>query len=135
MPPTMASGKICHIEIPAVDIRRSAAFYEKVFGWRTRRRRDGSLAFDDSAGGVSGTWVLGRPPMGASGLLVYVILALVLTQRRTVAVPLCDRHRHHWLMRGLLIVFSLVICVRDPAPPVARIPAAHGRGARDGAAF
>jgi hypothetical protein len=43
-----------------------------------------------------------------AGLLVYVILALVLTQRRTVAVPLCDRHRHHWLMRGLLIVFSLV---------------------------
>jgi predicted enzyme related to lactoylglutathione lyase len=74
MPPSSTNGKICYIEIPALDVSRSAEFYEKVFGWRTRRRRDGSLAFDDSAGGVSGTWVLGRPPMGASGLLVYVMV-------------------------------------------------------------
>lgn len=37
MPPTLANGKICYIEIPAVDIPRSVKFYEKVFGWKTRR--------------------------------------------------------------------------------------------------
>jgi catechol 2,3-dioxygenase-like lactoylglutathione lyase family enzyme len=48
MPPTLANGKICYIEIPAADIRRSADFYAKVFGWRIRQRGDGSTAFDDA---------------------------------------------------------------------------------------
>jgi len=47
--PTLANGKVCYIEIPAVDVRRSAEFYEKVFGWRIRQRGDGSIAFDDTA--------------------------------------------------------------------------------------
>lgn len=74
MPPTLANGKICYVEIPAVEIDRSAAFYEKVLGWRTRRRGDGAVAFDDGAGQVSGTWVLGRPPAAAPGLLIYVMV-------------------------------------------------------------
>src|SRR5438132_6855893 len=74
MPPTLANGKICYIEIPAVDIQRSADFYAKVFGWRTRQRGDGHLAFDDATGQVSGTWVLGRPAASQPGLLVYIIV-------------------------------------------------------------
>ena len=38
MPPTRANGKICYVEIPAVDIQRSVEFYERVFGWAIRRR-------------------------------------------------------------------------------------------------
>jgi|SRR5581483_10234244 len=72
--PTFANGKICYIEIPATEIARSAEFYEKVFGWRTRRRGDGSLAFDDGVGEVSGTWLLGRPPSTAPGLLIYIMV-------------------------------------------------------------
>jgi hypothetical protein len=72
--PSFANGKICYIEIPAVDIQRSAEFYEKIFGWKTRRRGDGSLAFDDGVGEVSGTWVRGRPPMATPGLLIYVMV-------------------------------------------------------------
>jgi predicted enzyme related to lactoylglutathione lyase len=74
MPPTYANGKICYIELPAVHIGQSAEFYQKIFGWRVRRRGDGALAFDDAAGEVSGTWVLGRPPAGVPGLLVYVMV-------------------------------------------------------------
>jgi predicted enzyme related to lactoylglutathione lyase len=70
MPPTLANGKICYLEIPAIDVRRSAEFYEKVFGWRIRRRGDGSMAFDDTTGEVSGTWVVGRPASTQPGLLV-----------------------------------------------------------------
>jgi uncharacterized protein len=33
MPPTLANGKICYLEIPAADITRSSDFYNKVFGW------------------------------------------------------------------------------------------------------
>ncbi|MGH9455180.1 MAG: VOC family protein [Terriglobia bacterium] len=73
MPPTLANGKICYIEIPATDVARSARFYERVFGWNIRKRGDGSTAFDDATGEVSGTWVLGRPPANP-GLLVYVMV-------------------------------------------------------------
>jgi predicted enzyme related to lactoylglutathione lyase len=72
--PTRTNGKICYLEIPAVDVRRSTEFYEKVFGWHIRTRGDGSIAFDDSVGEVSGTWVLGRKPMTEVGLLIYIMV-------------------------------------------------------------
>jgi predicted enzyme related to lactoylglutathione lyase len=74
MAPTLANGKICYIEMPASDVHRSAEFYEKVFGWRIRRRNDGSIAFDDGVGEVSGTWVRGRPPATSPGLLIYIMV-------------------------------------------------------------
>ena len=74
MAPAPTNGKICYIEIPAVDIRRSAEFYAKVFGWKIRKRGDGSTAFDDATGQVSGTWVLGRPALSQPGLLVYIMV-------------------------------------------------------------
>ena len=74
MAPTLGNGKVCYIELPATDVGRSAAFYEAVFGWATRRRSDGHLAFDDAVGEVSGSWVTGRPPSGEPGLLVYVMV-------------------------------------------------------------
>lgn len=72
--PTFDNGKICYIELPALDIERSAAFYKTVFGWNVRTRRDGSTAFDDAVGEVSGTWTLGRPPAAEPGLLIYIMV-------------------------------------------------------------
>ena len=72
--PTVSNGKVCYIEMPALDIDRSASFYKAVFGWRTRHRSDGSIAFDDAAGEVSGTWVIGRPPATSPGLLIYIMV-------------------------------------------------------------
>ena len=74
MPPTLANGKICYIEMPATDITRSAEFYKKVFGWNVRKRGDGATAFDDTTGQVSGAWVLKRPPSGTPGLLIYIMV-------------------------------------------------------------
>ncbi len=74
MPPTLANGKICYIEMPATDIARSAEFYKRVFGWNIRRRGDGATAFDDTTGQVSGAWVLGRPPASAPGFVIYVMV-------------------------------------------------------------
>lgn len=74
MPPTFANGKICYIEIPATDVARSADFYQKTFGWNVRKRSDGSVAFDDTVGQVSGTWVLGRPPAATPGLMLYIMV-------------------------------------------------------------
>jgi predicted enzyme related to lactoylglutathione lyase len=74
MSPSNKNGKICYLEIPAADTARSSEFYEKVFGWQLRRRGDGRVAFDDSTGQVSGTWVTGRPASGDPGLLVYIMV-------------------------------------------------------------
>ena len=74
MPPTLANGKICYVEIPATDIERSSRFYADVFGWGLRRHGDGQLAFDDTTGEVSGTWVTGRPPSAEPGLLLYIMV-------------------------------------------------------------
>jgi predicted enzyme related to lactoylglutathione lyase len=74
MPPTYANGKICYVEIPALDIARSSEFYSSVFGWTTRKRGDGAIAFDDTVGGVSGTWVLRRKPAAEPGLLFYIMV-------------------------------------------------------------
>jgi hypothetical protein len=74
MPPTLANGKICYIEIPALDVPQSIAFYEAVFHWQIRRRGDGRAAFDDGVGQVSGTWVTGRPPSAQPGLLIYIMV-------------------------------------------------------------
>lgn len=74
MSPKVTNGKICYIEMPARDIEHSADFYRKVFGWNIRKRDNGSVAFDDVTGEVSGTWVLGRKPSSEPGLLVYIMV-------------------------------------------------------------
>ena len=74
MPPTVRNGKICYLEIPAADVRRSSEFYHAVFGWNIRPRGDGHLAFDDAVGEVSGSWVTGRPASPQPGLLVYIMV-------------------------------------------------------------
>jgi uncharacterized protein len=86
MPPTRANGKICYIEMPATDIARSAEFYKRVFGWQIRRRGDGSTAFDDTTGEVSGTWLRGRPPASAPGFLIYIMVDSVEAAVKAVVV-------------------------------------------------
>jgi len=72
--PTFGNGKICYIEIPAEDVNVSAAFYEEVFGWNTRGRGDGSTAFDDAVGEVSGSWITGRQPHTNTNFLVHIMV-------------------------------------------------------------
>ena len=73
--PDWRPGKICYIEIPATDISRSAEFYGQVFEWNIRKREDGAVAFDDTVGVVSGTFMEDRPPAADPGLLIYVMVA------------------------------------------------------------
>jgi len=70
-----ANGKICYIELPATDVARSSEFYRTVFGWNIRTRSNGVVAFDDTIGEVSGSFLKGRiPSAGAPGLLVYIMV-------------------------------------------------------------
>lgn len=90
MPPTFANGKICYVEMPAADISRSSEFYKRVFGWNIRKRTDGSIAFDDTTGQVSGTWVLGRPPAGKPGLLFYIMVDSVTATVEAIVANGCE---------------------------------------------
>ena len=82
--PTLSNGKICYLEIPAVDVLLSASFYKKVFGWQIRERSDGRIAFDDTVGEVSGTWVIGRIPTPEVGILVYIMVDSVASTIKSV---------------------------------------------------
>jgi len=73
--PTLATGKICYLEIPATDVERSSRFYRDAFGWEVRTRGDGAIAFDDAVKEVSGSWVTGRPPSAEPGIMVHVMVA------------------------------------------------------------
>ncbi len=72
--PRYRTGKLCYIEIPAADVSASAEFYQMAFGWKIRRRGDGAVAFDDTVGEVSGTFVAG-PAAGEPGFVIYVMVA------------------------------------------------------------
>src|SRR5712671_206957 len=72
--PTLANGKVCYLELPALDTNRSASFYKDVFGWRIRQCGNGQVAFDDTVGGVSGRWVVGRKPATEPGVLIYIMV-------------------------------------------------------------
>ena len=72
--PTFGNGKICYLEIPATNIDTSVSFYKEVFGWTIRNREDGSVAFDDGVGEVSGTWILGRKPMQEPGIMISIMV-------------------------------------------------------------
>ncbi|HEX4618276.1 MAG TPA: VOC family protein [Steroidobacteraceae bacterium] len=74
MSTTHPHGKICYLELPAVNIGQSADFYARVFGWRMRTRDNGAVAFDDASDQVSGGFVSGRSAAAAPGLLVYIMV-------------------------------------------------------------
>jgi len=71
--PTLANGKICYIEIPTDNIKKSADFYKSVFAWNIRHNDNGDVSFDDTTGQVSGRWVTGRKA-GVSEMIVYVMV-------------------------------------------------------------
>src|ERR1044071_2842484 len=65
-------GGLSYLEIPAIDARRSAEFYEKVLGWNLEWRGAGDARFADGSGHLIGRWVTGRPISREPGLLPYL---------------------------------------------------------------
>ena len=65
-------GHVSSLEIPATDVKQSAAFYEAVFGWRVEPRDAGRISFDDLSGNWIGSWVTSRTVSRMSGLVAYI---------------------------------------------------------------
>jgi hypothetical protein len=43
-----------------------------------------------------------------AGIVPFAILAIILTKRRSLDVPLCEAHKRHWGMRQLLVLGTLL---------------------------
>lgn len=72
--PTYGNGKICYLEIPALDIQTSADFYSKCFGWKIRNDNAGHVSFDDGVGEVSGMWVLNKKPIPEGSIIISIMV-------------------------------------------------------------
>lgn len=72
--PIFANGKICYLEIPALDAKKSSSFYQKVFDWNIREDDGGNISFDDSTGQVSGMWVEGKEPATNPGIMISIMV-------------------------------------------------------------
>jgi predicted enzyme related to lactoylglutathione lyase len=68
-------GGLSYLEIPAVDVQQSAAFYEQVLNWSLDRRETGDPRFEDATGHLIGRWVTGRALSREPGLLAYFYVA------------------------------------------------------------
>jgi uncharacterized protein len=69
-------GGISYLRIPAEDPRRSAAFYEAVFGWSLRGYPD-DPSFEDGTGHVIGHFMTDLPVAGEAGVRPYIFVELV----------------------------------------------------------
>lgn len=65
-------GAISYFHIPAVDVRRSAAFYGAVLGWTIHNGDTNRPGFVDGTGRVGGAWVTNQAVATEPGLLPYV---------------------------------------------------------------
>lgn len=114
MQPTMGHGKVCYIELPAGDVRISAAFYASVFGWDVRTREDGSTGFDDGVGQVSGTWTSVRKPLTDDALITGPMIHIMVDD----AAATVDAIKLHGgeIVRGIgdYVQEETVAIFRDP---------------------
>jgi uncharacterized protein len=66
------NGGLSYLEIPAVNPRKSAEFYGKVFGWKLEEADTDHPKFMDQSGHLLGRWVTGRAASRKPGLLPYI---------------------------------------------------------------
>ena len=60
-------GQVSYLQVPAIDVMQSAAFYERIFGWHIERPHP---SFE--APGLIGQWVSDRPAAPDAGLLAWI---------------------------------------------------------------
>ena len=66
--PHPVHGQVVYLQLPAVDVAASAAFYEAVFGWSVDSERG---RFE--APGIIGEWTTDRPPALDAGPVVWIL--------------------------------------------------------------
>ena len=69
---TFAHGRLAYVQIPALDVRESAAFYKDIFGWQIRGGSDAHLSFTDASGDIIGAFVTDAMISTEPGVIFYV---------------------------------------------------------------
>jgi len=64
-------GRLAYIQIPALDVQGSAAFYAEIFGWQIRGGSSSHLSFTDATGDMIGAWVTKRA-VAEPGVVFYI---------------------------------------------------------------
>ena len=64
-------GRLAYVQIPALDVNASAAFYKDIFGWQVRGGSAAHLSFADATGDVIGAFVTGRKIAVDPGVILY----------------------------------------------------------------
>jgi predicted enzyme related to lactoylglutathione lyase len=72
-PQVFRVGGVSYLRIPAEDTRRSAAFYEAVFGWGLSGDPE-RPSFEDGTGHVIGHFSTDLPVAGEAGIRPYVFV-------------------------------------------------------------
>lgn len=103
-------GALSYLEIPALDIRRSAKFYQNVLGWELRGDDTAQPKFADPAGQLIGRWITGRAISREPGLLPFIYV----DQLRAV-VEKVTAHGGEIVKAPYEEGTLLVALVRDPA--------------------
>ena len=65
-------GRLAYLQIPALDVRESAAFYKDIFGWQIRGGSDAHLSFTDAAGDIIGAFVTDAMISTEPGVIFYI---------------------------------------------------------------
>jgi len=65
-------GRLAYVQIPALDVNESAAFYKEIFGWQIRGGSAAHLSFTDATGDIIGAFVTGRMINSNPGVIFYV---------------------------------------------------------------
>ena len=65
------AARLTYLEIPAVDVARTARFYGAVCGWEIEQRAEDDFRFSDDDARLIGRWVKDRAPAGDAGLRPY----------------------------------------------------------------
>ena len=65
-------GCLSYLEIPAIDPRKSAAFYAALLGWKIMNADSDQPKFSDPSGNLIGRWIKGRPAAKEPGILPYI---------------------------------------------------------------
>ena len=103
-------GGLSYLEIPALDARKSAAFYRNVVGWMVDDQDPDHPKFGDVTGHLIGRWVTGRVISHEPGLLPYIYV-----DRIEEALELVTAHGGEIVKPKYAEGNLWVATVRDPA--------------------
>jgi uncharacterized protein len=103
-------GGLSYLEIPAVDVRLSAVFYEQVLGWNVQWREADDYRFSDATGHLIGRWKTDRMISQDPGLLPYMYVDDINKAVERVAIHGGEINRPPYPEGNLWVA-----TVRDPA--------------------